>query len=201
VDAAAAARLRAAGVAVAAVRAVRAVFAASPRTAAAFEDAARDAAVRLEGVAGDVSTPSAVVPSAAAAFAAPLAGVFAALFTAPARAALLVVVVFAVFAAFDAFGAAVASGAFAASAAFGAASTSVAFVARADVARVEVAGVEDGRLGAARSTAGSPSADIPVPVPSGASSSCAERETEVTQTTYQDPPPNPYAIFRDVLSN
>jgi hypothetical protein len=106
--------------------------------------------VRFDDVEGDVSTPSAGVPSTAAAFAAP--------FAAPARAALLVVVVFA---AFDAFGATVASVAFAAS---------VTFV-------------------TARSSAGSPLADTPVPVPSGASSSCAERETEVTQTTYQDPSP------------
>ena len=113
VDAAAAARLRAAGVAAAEVREVRAAFAASPRAAAAFDEAARDAALRFDGVGACVSASDAPAAAAAAPFAAPLAVPFAA----PPFAAPLAV------------------------------------------------------LFAARSTDGPLSADTPVPVPSGASSS------------------------------
>jgi hypothetical protein len=163
VDAAAAARLRVAGVAAAEVRAVRAAFAASPRTAAALDEAARDAAVRFDGVCVCVSSSDADAASApfAVRFAAPLAVPFAAP-ALPVSAELVAVVVFVVLGA------------------FGVAAASVCLFARAGVVRVDA-----GRFGAAPSTKGPLSADTPVPVPSGASSSWSERETEVTQTTYQ----------------
>ena len=53
-----------------------------------------------------------------------------------------------------------------------------------------------GLRGARGATEDPRSADTPVPVPSGASSFCSERETEVTQTTYQSDPPNPVATSR-----
>ena len=170
VDAAAAARLRAAGVAVAEVRAVRAAFAASPRTAAALDEAARDAAVRFDGAGTCVCVSSSEADADAAEvpfgvrFAAPLAVPFAA----PALPVSAVFVVFVVFVVFAVLGA------------FDVASASVAGFARAGVVRVDA-----GRFGAAPSPKDPLSADTPVPVPSGASSSCSERETEVTQTTYQ----------------
>ncbi|WP_448005216.1 hypothetical protein [Agromyces bauzanensis] len=151
------------------VRAVRAVLAASPRAAAAFEDAARDAAVRLEGVGCSVSSPEAAaasfeaeafaaVPFAAAPFAdAPFA---AAAFAAVERGVFAVLVDFAVPDDPD---------------------DAEALARGSAVDAASCSSVSD----AGRAVEFPRSADTPVPVPSGASSSCSEGETEVTKTTYQ----------------
>ncbi len=170
-------------------RDVRADFAASPLAAAAFDDAARDAGVRFEGVgasgwssdAGAVFAPSDAAGAVADPFAAdPLAAAFGAVpFAAAAFAA--VPFVAAAFAVVD-----------------------LGFVdlvdfAVPDFAVPEVAADVEalGRRGAAgrasfcspsdagRATEVPRSADTPVPVPPGVSSSCSEGETEVTNTTYQ----------------
>ncbi len=159
------ARPRAAGVFVADVRAARAVFAASPRASAAFDDAARDAAVRFEAAVGFASSSEA--PSAA-----------------DARGALFAAVVREFFEAFADF---------AADVPFEVVEDLVDFVARGvrgvlaavDEAAASVAFTGRGARGV---TARPRSADTAVPVPSGASSSCSERETEVTQITYQRAP-------------
>jgi hypothetical protein len=168
-----AARPRAAGVFVADVRAARAVFADSPRAAAAFDDAARDAAVRLEAAAGFASSPEA--PSAASSAAAAAAA---------ARAAFFVVALRGLFEVFAPCAAVVD---------FELVEDFVVFVA------LGVRGLFDGVCDAAASvdftargargvTACPRSADTAVSVPSGASSSCSERETEVTRITYQRAP-------------
>lgn len=158
-------RPRAAGVFVADVRAARAVFAASPRAAAAFDDAARDAAVRFEDAVDFASSPE------ASSAAAPRAAFFAVVVRGPfeALAAFAAVVPFEVVEDFVVF---VALGELPLFGVVGEAAASVDFTAFCAV------GV----------TARPRSADTAVPVPSGASSSCSERETEVTQTTYQRAP-------------
>ncbi|WP_188741566.1 hypothetical protein [Agromyces bauzanensis] len=173
-DVAAVARFLAVGEVAVVGRAVRAVLAASPREAAAFDDAARDAAVRLEGVGSSVSSPDAAgfTPfDSGDAPAAPVApDFFAAAFAAvPSAAAAFAAVERGVFAGFVDF------------APPDAADDVEAF------ARSEPVGAESccsvSRAG--RASEVPRSADTPVPVPSGASSSYSEGETEVTKTTYQ----------------
>jgi D-serine deaminase-like pyridoxal phosphate-dependent protein len=160
VVAAAAARLRAAGVLDAEVRAARAVLADSPRALAAFDDAARDAAVRFDAGVSDSS-----------------AGVGFGFGSAAPEAA---------FAAVLRAGRGLRAG-FCADSGVTSSSADALGEPAAPVlaAPVAVLPVERG------ATADPRTADTPVPVPSGASSSCVERETEVTQTTYQSLPLEP----------
>ena len=210
VVAAAAARLRAAGVPDAAVeRAALADFAASPRALDAFDDAAREAAVRFDravssgwsgwsgvGLAAPVAVDAALaaVLRGARGLRAGLAAVAAsdasdsppAPFDAPLAFADADVApddfVVAGFVAPDlgvrGFGAA-----------FGAAASS------AGVLESDAGAVLPGRFAEPRGARGAVddprTADTPVPVPSGAPSSKSERETEVTQTTYQSRPSEP----------
>ena len=213
VVAAEAARLRAAGVLAAEeVRAARAVLAASPRALAAFDDAAREAAVRFDagfsasstGVGFASAALDAAFVALEAAFAAVLragrglragfGGAWSSAWSPEAPVAAP--------AAVAGFAAGVEAPLFAADgldapdlgargfdAGFGVASASV------DVLDEPAAPVLPARFAVLRGARGATedprSADTPVPVPSGASSFCSERETEVTQTTYQSGPSEP----------
>ena len=153
-------------------RVARVAFAASPRAVAASADAAREAAVRFDGAPGFASSPVGATSAAAAAD-----GLRVVVFEAAGFAA-------AVFAA-AVFAAAVADAVFAAGD-FAVADFAVADFGVAAFAAVGFVRLDDG---AAEPEEDARCADAPVSVPSAASSSCSERETEVTQTTYQCPPP------------
>ncbi|WP_307038771.1 hypothetical protein [Agromyces ramosus] len=169
--AAAAARLRDVDVLAAPVvedeRVARVAFAASPRAVAASAEAARDAAVRFEAAGGFVSPSDAAASADADVL---RAVVFeAAGFAAPVLAA-------------EVFAAGVFAAALFADAELAAADFAVAGFAAPDFAAAGFTRLDDG---AAEPEGDARFADAPVSVPSAASSSCSERETEVTQTTYQ----------------
>ncbi|MDQ0575893.1 hypothetical protein [Agromyces albus] len=214
--AAAAARLRAVDAAAPfsdVARGVRVDFAASPRAAVASADAARDAAVRFEG-AGCFVSPSAAAVAAGflgAGFEAPLRAALDFAAVVPAAVDLAVADFAAVdFAAVDlarfvaagfvaagftssARTSACSSAACSSAAAFAAADFAAGLAAldfAADLTSAALFVAPDGagvdEVSAAAPVGDSPVSGTPVPVPSAASSSWLERETEVTKPTYQD---------------